>query len=192
MSDRKIDQFIKFIKKIDRVIIKANYFSCDFSEFNLYDIFESHFCNSFRDIKMRLLDAKYKYLSLSRYQSRNLYAVEFTYKGELLFLDDIKTFERDGQMYATIPEYALRFFEQGTPFKMLTEEGFIPHYETEKQTEERIKKNELLIKRKAWKGHKQKMKKLKEELMPVAWHPERMEKWCLDNEEKEEIYNNFQ
>jgi len=28
---------------------------------------------------------------------------------------------------------------------------------------------------------------IKEELMAVAWHPDRMKDWCLDNEEKLEI-----
>jgi hypothetical protein len=38
---------------------------------------------------------------------------------------------------------------------------------------------------------KQKMKRFEEELIRVTWHPNRFVKWCLDEEEKREIFTFF-
>ena len=46
--------------------------------------------------------------------------------------------------------------------------------------------DELITWRDAYEQHKAQKAKIKEELMPVAWHPDRWWNWCVPEDEKKE------
>ena len=66
---------------------------------------------------------------------------------------------------------------------------FVPYpFVMQKMCDEEVKKNPCAL----WwyKGYEQRKAqkaKIKEELMPVAWHPDRWWNWCVPEDEKKEL-----
>ena len=66
---------------------------------------------------------------------------------------------------------------------------FVPYpFLTQKMCDKEVKKNPCAL----WwyKGYEQckaQKAKIKEELMPVAWHPDRWWNWCVPEDEKKEL-----
>lgn len=82
-----------------------------------------------------------------------------------------------GQEYSWYPqenmlEHYKKMLPAEHPFLLFFENSFIPILKNINSTVKRNQKN--------------KMDRVKEELMAITWHPDRFITWCLDEEEKEE------
>ena len=58
---------------------------------------------------------------------------------------------------------------------------------TQKMCDEAVKKSPCALCYKGYEQHKAPKAKIKEELMPVAWHPDRWWNWCVPEHEKKEL-----
>ena len=59
---------------------------------------------------------------------------------------------------------------------------------TQEMCNEAVEKSpEVLRQYKGYEQHKAQKAKIKEELMPVAWHPDRWWNWCVPEHEKKEL-----
>ena len=65
---------------------------------------------------------------------------------------------------------------------------FVPDYFVTQEMEEFIDDDELIT---WYKQRKAQKAQIKEELMPVAWHPDRWWDWCVPEDEKKELENIF-
>ena len=62
---------------------------------------------------------------------------------------------------------------------------------TQKMCDETVKKSPCALWYKGYEQRKAQKAKIKEELMPVAWHPDRWWNWCVPEHEKKELETYF-
>ena len=60
-------------------------------------------------------------------------------------------------------------------------------YKTQEMCNEAVKKSPCALWYKGYEQRKAQKAKIKEELMPVAWHPDRWWNWCVTEDEKKEL-----